>query len=89
MLLCVLHTVISIGATSAVGSAGSSTATSFADTGLQEEGDGTPGLSVQTVVAACCRGARVTVVTGPEAASWPTVAAKRTPPGPTNHAVVG
>jgi len=52
MLLSVLQTVIPIGAMSAFVSEGVSTATALAATGLQDDGEGTSGLSVQTVVAA-------------------------------------
>ena len=52
MLLFVLQTVIAIGAMSAFVSAGFSTATALAATSLQSDGEGTSGLSVQTVVAA-------------------------------------
>lgn len=88
MLLFVLQTVMAIDAVIGVESDGTSIPMALAETGLQNEGDGTPGLSVHTVVAAFWPAASVTVAIGPDGASCPTLADKR-PLGPTNHAVAG
>lgn len=88
MSLLVLQTAMSTMAVSGIPSDVASTATALAVTGLQYEGDGTPGLSVQTVVLARCLGVRVTV-TGLGATCWVTTAPSRVPSASINQAVMG